>query len=179
MRTTDDNTMNFTTPLVSASCKTPLSFVPSALITPHQVIAIQQVRGLLTLVGLQPSSPQTLGTAGIRGDSCRVNGPEISAASFSGDTSALSVWLQGRRSQGQIYPEGQCVFLHAEPPPPLLPAWFPFPAFGGAWRALRAGSCRWVQKQDSAGGSWKEDESVKCTQRRLGIHSMSLQRAMC
>lgn len=70
-RMRDDNTMNFTNRLMSVSCKTPLSFVPCALIIPHQVIAIQQVRALLTLVGLQLSSPQTLGTAGIRGDNYR------------------------------------------------------------------------------------------------------------
>lgn len=47
-----------------------------------------------------------------------VNGPGIPAGSFSRDTGALSVSLQGRRPQGWIYPEGQCMFLRAEPPPP-------------------------------------------------------------
>ena len=67
-RTRNANAMNFTTPLVSVSCKTPLSFVACDLIVPHWVIAIWQVRGLLTFVGLQAPSPQTHGTAGIRGD---------------------------------------------------------------------------------------------------------------
>lgn len=67
-RTKDNNSMNFTTLLVSVSCKTPLSFVPCALIIPHGLTETWQVRGLLTLVGLQLPSPQTLGTEGIRGD---------------------------------------------------------------------------------------------------------------
>lgn len=112
-----------------------------------------------------------MGLQASEGTIAGVNGPGIPAALFNGDTSAVGVSLQGRRPQGQVYPVDVPACRAATTPAPCLVL---FPSCG--WDMEGTGSCRWVQKQDSAGGSWKEDISVKYTQRRPDTHSTCLRR---
>lgn len=126
--------MSFTTSLMSVSCKTPLSFVPCALIIPYWVTVNQQVRALHCRSSAL-FSPR-FRTVSIKTDNYWGWWTSDTCSIIQQRHQCSQCVVAGQETPGIDLLRGTIPQCFCMPPPPLLAAWLPFSVLGGTWRAL-------------------------------------------